>query len=228
MATDGSNCEIKFVANFMESWYHSDILSPAREWFALRITSLGCVCFSGCDGGELEVELLCAVGGGGGCCALAGIHMSAVGPLEGGEGVLEGGGGGLRGDPVDGRELGGLFRVQVTVKPDHTLDEIEALVREPIDQGSTHFQPTSLQFTTVDVGNKATNIAPGVAKARFNTRFNDKWTSSTLLAHLTERGVFCQWLPLHQMDLDTLRLITRTFLDVFPHASRAVQVRVTL
>jgi len=64
---------------------------------------------------------------------------------------------------------------------------IEALVREPIDQGSTHFQPTSLQFTTVDVGNKATNIAPGVARARFNTRFNDLWTSKTLLGHLTER-----------------------------------------
>ncbi len=64
---------------------------------------------------------------------------------------------------------------------------IEALGREPIDQGSTHFQPTSLQFTTVDVGNKATNIAPGVARARFNTRFNDLWTSKTLLGHLTER-----------------------------------------
>jgi hypothetical protein len=64
---------------------------------------------------------------------------------------------------------------------------IEALVREPIDKGSTHFQPTSLQFTTVDVGNKATNIAPGVAKARFNTRFNDLWTSKALLAHLQER-----------------------------------------
>ena len=41
---------------------------------------------------------------------------------------------------------------------------IEALVREPIDKGSTHFQPTSLQFTTIDVGNKATNIAPGVGQ----------------------------------------------------------------
>jgi succinyl-diaminopimelate desuccinylase len=64
---------------------------------------------------------------------------------------------------------------------------IEALVREPIDQGSTHFQPTSLQFTTVDVGNPATNIAPGVAKARFNVRFNDLWNSAKLLAHLEER-----------------------------------------
>src|SRR6185436_10848395 len=69
--------------------------------------------------------------------------------------------------------------------PIHRLSAlIEALVREPIDQGSTHFQPTSLQFTTIDVGNKATNIAPGTVKARFNTRFNDLWTSKTLLADL--------------------------------------------
>src|SRR5437868_11925040 len=72
--------------------------------------------------------------------------------------------------------------------PIHRLSAIiEALVREPIDKGSTHFQPSSLQFTTVDVGNKATNIAPGIAKARFNVRFNDLWTSKTLLAHLKER-----------------------------------------
>jgi succinyl-diaminopimelate desuccinylase len=64
---------------------------------------------------------------------------------------------------------------------------IEALVREPIDRGSTHFQPTSLQFTTVDVGNSATNIAPGLAKARFNVRFNDLWDSKRLFAHLEER-----------------------------------------
>jgi succinyl-diaminopimelate desuccinylase len=72
--------------------------------------------------------------------------------------------------------------------PIHRLSAlIETLVREPIDKGSTHFQPTSLQFTTVDVGNKATNIAPGMVRARFNTRFNDLWTSQTLLAHLRER-----------------------------------------
>jgi len=29
-------------------------------------------------------------------------------------------------------------------------------------------------------------------------------------------GVFCQWLPLHQMGLDVLRTIIRTFLHVFP------------
>lgn len=33
---------------------------------------------------------------------------------------------------------------------------------------------------------------------------------------LAPNGVFCQWLPLHQLDLDTLRVIVRTFLAVFP------------
>ena len=31
-------------------------------------------------------------------------------------------------------------------------------------------------------------------------------------------GVFCQWLPLHQLDLATLKVIVRTFLAVYPDA----------
>lgn len=31
-------------------------------------------------------------------------------------------------------------------------------------------------------------------------------------------GLFCQWLPLYQMDEPTLRVIIRTFLEVFPHS----------
>jgi len=31
-------------------------------------------------------------------------------------------------------------------------------------------------------------------------------------------GLFCQWLPAYQLDLPTLRLIVRTFLEVFPDA----------
>ena len=34
---------------------------------------------------------------------------------------------------------------------------------------------------------------------------------------LAAGGVFCQWLPLHQLDLDTLRSIVRTFITVHPH-----------
>lgn len=35
---------------------------------------------------------------------------------------------------------------------------------------------------------------------------------------LAPEGLFCQWLPLFQLDLDTLRLITRSYLEVFPNA----------
>jgi spermidine synthase len=38
-------------------------------------------------------------------------------------------------------------------------------------------------------------------------------------ARLAEGGLFCQWLPLYQLDLETLRLVLRTFLDVFPDGS---------
>ncbi|HWM69540.1 MAG TPA: fused MFS/spermidine synthase [Steroidobacteraceae bacterium] len=33
---------------------------------------------------------------------------------------------------------------------------------------------------------------------------------------LASGGVFCQWLPLHQLDIDTLRSIVRSFLTVYP------------
>ena len=36
---------------------------------------------------------------------------------------------------------------------------------------------------------------------------------------LNEGGVFCQWLPLYQLDSGTLRIIIRTFLDAFPDGS---------
>lgn len=38
-------------------------------------------------------------------------------------------------------------------------------------------------------------------------------------ARLSEDGIFCQWLPLYQMDLATLRSIVRTYLQVFPNGS---------
>ena len=38
-------------------------------------------------------------------------------------------------------------------------------------------------------------------------------------ALLAEDGLFCQWLPLYQLDLETLRSIVRTYLEVFPEGS---------
>ena len=41
---------------------------------------------------------------------------------------------------------------------------------------------------------------------------------AAIKGHLSDNGVFCQWLPLFQLDLDTLRTIIRTFIEVFPIA----------
>jgi succinyl-diaminopimelate desuccinylase len=57
---------------------------------------------------------------------------------------------------------------------------LQALVLSPLDPGTEHFQPSSLQVTTIDIGNPATNVVPGLARATFNIRFNDRWTSETL------------------------------------------------
>ncbi len=41
---------------------------------------------------------------------------------------------------------------------------------------------------------------------------------SAVRSRLNENGIFCQWVPLYQMDLETLRVIVGTFLKVFPDA----------
>ena len=50
---------------------------------------------------------------------------------------------------------------------------IVALSDEPLDHGSAQFQASNLEFTSVDVGNTASNVIPGQARAKFNIRFND-------------------------------------------------------
>src|SRR6201996_687536 len=57
---------------------------------------------------------------------------------------------------------------------------IVALTDEPLDHGSAQFQPSNLEFTSVDVGNTASNVIPGQARARFNIRFNDLHTQTSL------------------------------------------------
>ncbi|MCF8478305.1 MAG: succinyl-diaminopimelate desuccinylase [Pseudolabrys sp.] len=65
---------------------------------------------------------------------------------------------------------------------------IEALQSEPLDQGNDNFQPSHLEFVSVDVGNKTVNLIPGEARAMFNVRFNDIHTAESLQALLQQRA----------------------------------------
>ena len=56
------------------------------------------------------------------------------------------------------------------------LKMLAKLQDEPLDAGSAHFDPSNLEITSIDVGNPAVNLVPAEAHARFNVRFNDKYT----------------------------------------------------
>ena len=67
------------------------------------------------------------------------------------------------------------------------LKMLSALLAAPIDRGNERFPPTDLQISTIDIGNPTTNVIPGTARAVFNIRFNDQWTSRKLEAWLREK-----------------------------------------
>jgi succinyl-diaminopimelate desuccinylase len=64
---------------------------------------------------------------------------------------------------------------------------IVALSDEPLDRGSAQFQASNLEFTSVDVGNPASNVIPGQARAKFNIRYNDLHSQQSLRELVEER-----------------------------------------
>jgi succinyl-diaminopimelate desuccinylase len=72
--------------------------------------------------------------------------------------------------------------------PNHLLVRMLAdLTAKPLDSGTDHFQPSSLQVTTIDVGNPTTNVIPARATAGINIRFNDLHTSKRLTEWMRQR-----------------------------------------
>ena len=61
---------------------------------------------------------------------------------------------------------------------------LSAINSDVLDSGSDHFPPSNLEITTVDVGNKATNVIPTKAQAGFNIRFNDLHSGASLEQHI--------------------------------------------
>lgn len=69
----------------------------------------------------------------------------------------------------------------------HLAAMVGALDALVLDDGTEHFQPSNLEFTTIDVGNPATNVIPKSANATFNIRFNTHHSLDSL--EHTVRGV---------------------------------------
>jgi succinyl-diaminopimelate desuccinylase len=65
---------------------------------------------------------------------------------------------------------------------------VTQLAGHKLDKGTEHFDPSTLAFTTIDVGNAATNVIPGEARAGFNIRFNDRHTPESLTNWVKDRA----------------------------------------
>ena len=58
------------------------------------------------------------------------------------------------------------------------------LATHELDQGTDHFDPSTLAVTTIDTGNPANNVIPASCTSTVNIRFNDAHTSATLIEWL--------------------------------------------
>ena len=70
---------------------------------------------------------------------------------------------------------------QMANNPTTALVQILKKLKEiKFDKGTKDFQPTNLEITKINIDNSADNVIPGLANAKFNIRFNNKHSSSSL------------------------------------------------
>ena len=73
--------------------------------------------------------------------------------------------------------------------PVHAMARLMArLCAAELDQGTEHFDASTLQVTAIETGNPATNVIPASCRANVNIRFNDSHTSDSLSAWLQEEA----------------------------------------
>jgi succinyl-diaminopimelate desuccinylase len=64
--------------------------------------------------------------------------------------------------------------------PMRALTTLLARLPDVLDEGTAHFDPSTLAITTVDCGNAATNVIPARGTAVVNIRFNDSHSGASL------------------------------------------------
>lgn len=115
----------------------------------------------------------------------------------------------LVGEPTCPENMGDMMKIgrrgsmtawfEVTGKQGHSayphraLNPLPAMVRlmdrlasYPLDEGTDHFDPSTLAVVTVDTGNPATNVIPAACSACVNIRFNDIHSGDSLSLWLQE------------------------------------------
>ncbi|WP_417700198.1 succinyl-diaminopimelate desuccinylase [Pseudophaeobacter sp.] len=65
---------------------------------------------------------------------------------------------------------------------------MDRLASHPLDQGTAHFDASTLAVVTIDTGNPATNVIPAQARSTVNIRFNDSHSGASLTAWLQQEA----------------------------------------
>jgi succinyl-diaminopimelate desuccinylase len=81
--------------------------------------------------------------------------------------------GSLNGTLVVLGKQGHVAYPQLAENPVRGLVTLMGALMAPLDRGSQHFEPSNLEFTSIDIGNRVVNLIPAEARARFNVRYND-------------------------------------------------------
>jgi succinyl-diaminopimelate desuccinylase len=109
---------------------------------------------------------------------------------------------------------------------------MSALMATPLDHGSARFDPSNLEFTSIDIGNQVVNLIPAQARARFNIRFNDchsQISLKTLIERIAAKaaGERVRWhIDWEPSNADSFLLAGGEFLDVVTNAVKEVTNRV--
>ena len=69
------------------------------------------------------------------------------------------------------------------------MDLLDRLRARPLDEGTAHFDASTLAVTTIDTGNPASNVIPAACSATVNIRFNDLHTGPSLADWLRAEAV---------------------------------------
>ncbi len=65
---------------------------------------------------------------------------------------------------------------------------MDRLSSHVLDEGTEHFDPSTLAVVTIDTGNSATNVIPAATRATVNVRFNDAHSSQSIVDWIGEEA----------------------------------------
>lgn len=66
----------------------------------------------------------------------------------------------------------------------HLTALLTAVLSDRLDEGNAYFDPSTVQVTTFDVGNTASNVIPAQARAQLDIRFNNEQTSQKIIERM--------------------------------------------